>query len=260
MAYETLLVESKPPAVTVTINRAEARNALNQQVISEILAALRDSAGDDEVRCVVLTGAGEKAFSAGGDLGSGGLGGSWAQQHIARSVFSDLLDGMRGLSKPILARVNGHALGGGFGLALACDLVVAVDDAEFGTPEINVGLWPYVITALIHRNLPPKIALELMMMGNRVSASEGERWGFVNKVVSRGELDDAVNETVANLASKSPLVLRLGKESFYASEDLAFRQALSYLESQLTIGLGTEDASEGIQAFLQKRPPEWKGR
>lgn len=259
MVYRTLVVEPRDHSIVLTINRPESRNAINPEVMREMIQALDKARLDPDVRTVIVTGAGEKAFCAGGDL-AGGSGGGALDQHFERALVSELFTTMRALGKPVIARVNGLALGGGFGLMLACDLVVAADTAEVGTPEVNIGLWPFIITAAIQRNLPPKIALELMMLGKRVSAAEGLRWGFINRVVPATELDSAVAVLAGELASKSPVVLRLGKDSFYAAEDLDFPSALKFLEAQLTIGLSAEDALEGVQAFIQKRLPQWKGR
>lgn len=258
--FETLVAEQRKSALVLTINRPDQRNAINALVMRELLSGLGAARDDDGIRTVVLTGAGDKAFCAGGDLGGGSMGGGAVAQHLDRTLLSQVFRAMRGLGKPVVGRMNGHALGGGFGLALACDLVVAAEHAEVGTPEINVGLWPYIITAIIHRNVPSKIALEMMMLGKRITAAEAARWGIVNRVVPASELDAAIDEVVDELASKSPLILRLGKDSFYVAEDMAFSNALSYLENQLSIGLQAEDVAEGIQAFFQKRPPDWKGR
>jgi len=160
----------------------------------------------------------------------------------------------------VIARVNGIALAGGFGLMLGCDLVVAADDVEVGTPEINLGLWPYMISAVVARNVPRKIAMEMMLTGRRWSAAEAERWGMVNRTVPRAQLDTAVDELVEELATKSPLILRLGKESFRRAQDMSFDDALAYLGSMLTLNLETEDVAEGVSAFFAKRKPEWKGR
>ena len=143
---------------------------------------------------------------------------------------------------------------------LACDLIVAVDDARMGTPEIDLGLWPFMITAMIQRDLPRKVALELMMTGRKFSPEEGLRWGFVNRVVPRDELDSSVDEMAQGLRAKSPLILSLGKRSFYRAEDMAFSDALEYLSGMLTVCLGSEDTIEGVTAFMQKRAPQWKGR
>ncbi len=143
---------------------------------------------------------------------------------------------------------------------LACDLAVAADDVEVGTPEINIGLWPHVITAVIQRNVPRKVALEMMLTGRRLAAADAHRWGMVNRVVPRADLDDAVEELVAEIAGKSPHVLRLGKESFYGAQDLPFEEALEHLRSMLAQNLESEDLAEGLAAFLEKREPNWRGR
>jgi len=166
----------------------------------------------------------------------------------------------RSLGKPTIARVRGYALAGGFGLCLACDLVVAADDAQFGTPEINVGLWPFMITVPLVRSMAPKIALELMMTGRRVDAQEAQRIGFVTRVVAVDELDAAVGELAATLAAKSPSIMKLGRDSFYAVWDQSADDALRLLHPLLTVTSNTEDAAEGIAAFAEKRAPVWKGR
>ncbi|MDQ3940002.1 MAG: enoyl-CoA hydratase-related protein, partial [Actinomycetota bacterium] len=181
-------------------------------------------------------------------------------EHFVRAELGDLFRQMRVSSVPIVARVNGHALAGGFGLMLACDLVVAASDAEMGTPEVNLGLWPFMISAIIQRDIPRKVAVEMMMTGRRIDAAEAERWGFVNRVVARADLDKAVDTLVEELTSKSSLILSLGKRSFYRAEDMALDPALDYLSGMLTVCLESEDTVEGVTAFLQKRPPEWKGR
>jgi enoyl-CoA hydratase/carnithine racemase len=251
--------ETNEAILTVTIDREERRNAINPEVVRGISDALSKAEDDQDIRAVVLTGSGERAFCAGGDLG-GMTDASRVAQHEMRAEVGDLFSQMRRSRLPIVARVNGHALAGGFGLMLACDLVVAVDSAEFGTPEINLGLWPFMITTVIQRDVPRKVALELMLTGRRMPADEALRWGIVNRVVPAAELDDAVSELVGTLISKSPLIAALGKRSFYRAEDMAFDDALQYLAGMLTVCLESEDTIEGVTAFLQKRPPEWKGR
>jgi len=206
-----------------------------------------------------LTGSGDKAFSAGGDLGGMTEAGAVAQ-HEERASLGDLFLQLRRSRLPIVARVNGHALAGGFGLMLACDHVIAVEGAGMGTPEINLGLWPFMITAVIQRDVPRKFALELMLTGKRISSDEALQHGMVNRVVPAEELDAAVDEFVGTIASKSPLITALGKRSFYEAEDMPMEHALGYLAGLLTVALQSEDTVEGVTAFLQKRDPRWKGR
>ncbi len=245
---------------TITIDRAEARNALSPGVVTGLSEALTVAEALDEVSVAVLTGAGDKAFCAGGDLGGMTDTGGRVGAHLVRAEVGELVKQMRVSRLPIVARVNGHALAGGFGLMLACDLVVAADDAEMGTPEVNLGLWPFMITALIQRDIPRKIAMDLMLTGKRITALTGERWGFVNTVVPRADLDSAVAGLTSVLSSKSPLVVSLGKRSFYRAEDMPMDAAIDYLAGMLTLCLESEDTVEGVSAFFQKRPPEWKNR
>lgn len=251
--------EASGGVARLTIDREERRNAINPEVVAALSEGLARAEADDSIDVVVLTGAGEKAFCAGGDLGGMGEA-SRVAQHFIRGEVGDLFKQMRASRLPIVARVNGHALAGGFGLMLACDLVVAADHAEIGTPEVNIGLWPFMISTVIQRDVPRKIALELMLTGRRMGAEEAARWGFVNRVVAPGELDDAVRETTEVLASKSPLIVSLGKRSFYRAEDMDFDHALDYLAGMLTVCLESEDTIEGVTAFLEKRAPDWKGR
>ena len=238
---------------TVTINRPDARNAMNEVVLSGLGEAMGRARADADVRVVVLTGAGDKAFCAGADLKSGVVGSGALETHHDRSLLADLFLDMADLGKPTIARVNGHALAGGFGLALACDIVIASRSATFGTPEINVGLWPMMISAILIRAMPPKTALELMMTGRRVDADEAQRLGFLSQVVEPSELDKAVAEVADGLASKSPAL-------YYTILDMDLRSALRHLQSMLTITTLAEDSAEGLRAFAEKRDPVWKGR
>jgi enoyl-CoA hydratase/carnithine racemase len=260
---DEVLYEATGRVARLTINRPERRNALSPSVIAGLRSGLRRARSDAGVRVVVLTGAGEKAFCAGADLvGMASEGGSPAPgvlaEHEARGELPRLFTDLWELGKPTIARVRGFALAGGFGLALACDLVVAADDAVFGTPEIDVGLWPYVITVPLLRSMPPKVALELMMTGRRVGAAEAASLGFVTKVVPVPELDRAVEELATVLAAKPPGVLGAGRSAFYSVLDLPARDALRYLHAMLTITVGSEETREGVSAFAEKREPAWR--
>lgn len=246
--------------LTLTIDREGRRNSLSPTVIEELLGALARAEGDASVRAVVLTGAGEKAFCAGGDLATGPGEEGFLASHEGRRRYGALLTALAGLEKPTVARVNGLALAGGLGLVCACDLAVAADDAAFGTPEVNVGLFPYMVTALLFRQISPKHANDLVLTGRRIDAAEALRIGLVNRVVPRAELDAATSALAQELARKSPAVIRLGKRALRTTRDLALGPALELLAAQLTVNSLAEDALEGISAFLEKRPAEWKGR
>jgi enoyl-CoA hydratase/carnithine racemase len=260
MAYEAVLYDVSGGIATITINRPDRRNALSWQVMTELRDSFEVAKDDHGVRVVVLTGAGDKAFCAGADLTGMAADAGWADLHDARGELARLFRAMWELGKPIIARVRGYALAGGFGLCLACDLVIAADDAQFGTPEIDVGLWPFMITVPLMRSMPPKKALELMMTGRRVRAEEAERIGFVTRIVPVDQLDDAVNELAATIASKSGSIMKLGRDSFYAVWDQSAEDALRLLHPMLTITTATDDAAEGIAAFAEKRTPQWSNR
>ncbi len=254
-----LRYEVEGTRATLTIDDPERRNPMSLETMKALATSVNTAAADAAVRVIVITGAGEKAFSAGGDL-SGGFVNAPLQDHDARGVLADLFRALRRCGKPVIARVNGHALAGGFGLAAACDIVIAVDHATFGTPEIQVGLWPMMISTVLQRLVPRRVALDLMLTGRRITAEEALRLGVVSQVVAAAQLDDAVDETVARLVEVSPAVLAMGKDAFYAVEDMPLDAALDYLQTGLTAVSMTEDAVEGVAAFLDKRRPEWRGR
>ncbi len=244
---------------TVTLNRPDQRNPLSATMLRDLASALRWCRDEPEVRVIVLTGAG-RVFCAGADLTSFDGEMTAVERFRSRDLFVDLFILMAELGKPIVGRINGHALAGGLGLACACDLLVAVDTATFGTPEINVGIWPMMIQAILTRSIPRKVLLEMEMLGNRWTAAQLQTLGVINRVVPHDQLDPTVQEIAGLLARKSPIALRLGRDSFYRQEDMDFRAALHYLHGQFLLVSQTEDSREGIKAFFEKREPEFKGK
>lgn len=257
---DDLLVNHSSGVTTLTINRPERRNALSWPVITGLRDAVGSAKSDAAVRAIVITGAGDKAFCAGADLGGMADNASYADVHDARGELARLFLDLYDLGKPTIAKVRGFCLAGGFGLALACDLVIASSDSTFATPEINVGLWPYMITVPLTRSMPPKKALELMMTGRRIDADEADSLGLLTRVVAPEDLDAAVDETAAVLASKSPSVMKMGRDSFYSVWGRGAAESLAQLHPLLTLNTSLEDAAEGIGAFLEKREPKWTGR
>jgi enoyl-CoA hydratase/carnithine racemase len=254
-----VLYEVGNSVARITINRPDRRNAMSTAVLKGLNDLLESASADHSVRVVVIRGAGDRAFSAGADLGGMARGTSLVSAHEGRDLLAAVFRRLWSLNKPSIASVRGFALAGGFGLALACDFVIAGADAQFGTPEIDVGLWPYMITVPLLRSMSPRYALELMATGRRVTAVEAERVGFVNRVVAVDELDSAVSELAAALASKSPLIMRLGRQSLYRALGMDTDAALDYLQSMLTITVSSDDTAEGLAAFAEKRRPEWRG-
>jgi enoyl-CoA hydratase len=245
---------------TITLNRPEQRNALGAPMLRDLTAALASARDDPAVRAVVLTGAGDKAFCAGADLAGFAAEASEVQRHIERGGFVELFVACERLGKPLIGCINGHALAGGFGLALCCDLLVAADTATFATPEIKVGVWPMMITSIVTRNLGRKRAMELFMTGERIDAATALAWGFVNRVVPAAEVRRRAHAWAAEIAGWSPLIMRLGRDAFYATDSLDYDTALHYLQAQLTVVSMTEDFREGVTAFLEKRAPKFRGR
>ena len=262
MTYETIRYGVADTGVaTIAMDQPETRNALSEPLLGELIAAFEAARDDGGVRCVVLTSTHETTFSAGGDLAGFVADVPLVHRHLESSAtFPRLFRLIGQLGKPVLCAANGHCLAGALGLALACDLVVASDRATFGTPEINVGLFPFMIMALIYRNVPRKKTTELLLLGERIDAREAERLGIVNRVVPADAFDGAVRDWAQRLAGKSPMLMRLGRDAMYRQHDMALDDALDFLRAQLTIALSTEDAHEGVRAFLEKREPVWRGR
>jgi enoyl-CoA hydratase/carnithine racemase len=259
MAGEVVRAERRDAALWLTIDRPDARNALTPEVIARLGDGLAAADVDPAVRVVVVTGAGDRAFCAGGSLdpaaGGGFLGG-----HDGRRAYGQLLLRLQACRRPTVAMVNGHALAGGLGLVLGCDLAIAAEEATLGLPEIDVGLFPYQVLGLLVRHVGRKPALDLAMTGRRIVAREGLALGLVSRVVPAAELGAATERLVADLAGKSAAVLALGKRAFHAAEDLPLGPALELLAAHLSLNAGFEDAAEGIAAFREKRRPAWKDR
>ncbi len=260
--YQTIVTETRDKAGIITLSREERRNAISPTMVAELFDALKKYDADQNILVIVLTGAGSKAFCAGADFGEAmSPTASLLERHEEQRRFAELFKVIKGLQKPLLGRINGHALGGGFGLACSCDIVVAAEDCRFGTPEINVGLFPYVIMATLLRSTSaPKKLVEMMLTGERLDAREAQQLGLVNHVVPREQLDAKVDEIAKKITSKSPAILRLGRRAFYTMRDMEYEKALEYLSSMLTINTMAEDVAEGISAFLEKREPQWKGK
>jgi len=258
--FETLLYDTADGIATVTLNQPDTRNALSNELLGELTTAFETARDDDEVRCVVLTSSHEKVFSSGANLGGFAADIPIVHRHFGTERFPRLFRLIGTLGKPTICAANGHVLAGALGIALACDLIVAKEGAMFATPEINVGAFPFMIMALIYRNVPRKKTNELLLLGERISAEEAERIGIVNKVAPEAEFEGVVREWAAKLASKSPVIMRLGKDAMYRQLDMPFEDALDYLRAQLSLAMTTEDIVEGVQAFFEKREPQWKGR
>jgi enoyl-CoA hydratase len=261
MAYDALLYEVRDDGVAkISLNLPDTRNALSNQLLGELIDAFESARDDERVRCVVLGSTHEKVFSAGGNLDQFAADVPLVHKHFGTERFPRLFKLIMELGKPTICAANGHVLAGSLGIALACDLVIAKDTATFGTPEINVGVFPFMIMALIYRNVPRKKANEMMLLGERISAEEARDAGIVNRVVTAEEFDAAVDDWASRLAAKSPVLMKLGKDAMYRQLDMPLDEALDHLRSQLSLAFTTEDIQEGVRAFFEKRDPSWTGR
>ncbi|MGI8440056.1 MAG: enoyl-CoA hydratase/isomerase family protein [Thermoleophilaceae bacterium] len=261
MPYDTLLYDTTSSGVaTITLNQPDTRNALSERLLEELIAALEAARDDPAVRCVVLGSSHAKVFSSGANLSGFGDESPLVHKHFGSARLPRLFRLLGELGKPSICAASGHVLAGALGIALACDLVIAREGATFGTPEIDVGAFPFMIMALIYRNVPRKKTTEMLLLGERISAQKAEQAGIVNRVESAETFDAAVAEWAERLAAKSPVVMRLGKDAMFRQQDMAFLDALDYLRAQLSLALSTEDLTEGVTAFFEKREPRWTGR
>lgn len=261
VTYETIRYDVADTGVaTVTLDQPDTRNALSSEMLGELLDVFRSAQGDEAVRCIVLTSSHERIFSSGANLAAFGADVPLIHKHLGSKGILELFRLISESVKPTICAANGHVLAGSFGIALACDLIIAKDTAELGTPEVNVGAFPFMVAALTYRNVPRKKANELMLLGERMTAHEALEAGFVNRVVPAADFDAAVAEWAEKLAAKSPVIMRLGKEALARQADMDLADALDYLRSQLSLALSTEDIVEGVTAFFEKREPQWKGR
>lgn len=260
MDQTNLTVEVQNHTAWITINRPSKLNSITVDVLNRIRETLLQYHNDSTVWSMVITGSGERAFCSGVDLGPVDANNSIFDSKGAIKTLGDLFKDMWTYPKPIIAMVRGFALAGGFGLACACDIVICSSDAVFGAPEINVGLWPYVISVPLLRSIPARVLLDLMMTGRNIDASEALRLNLVNTVVEGDDLEATVREKLSVLHSKSTAALGLGKQSFYHSLDLSSEASLDYLANQLEQALSLEDFDEGRAAFAQRRDPVWRNR
>jgi enoyl-CoA hydratase/carnithine racemase len=256
MSGEDLLYRVENKVAYFTINREAQGNAINLATINLFIKYLDKADADQDVRVVLITGSGEKAFCSGADLGAAKGG----EIQASFQQYAQLLKRMAGYPKPVVARVNGYCLAGGMGLMLACDIAIARHDAKFGTPEVNVGLWPMMIGALIYRNVLRKKALEMVLLGERFGADRALEMGLITRVVLPQNLDEEINLVLGNLAEKSPIGMKIGKQAFYAMADMPFEEAVDFLSGKIAEVAATEDAREGIAAFIEKRKPVFKGK
>jgi len=256
--YAMIQVAHEGGVVTVTLHNPARKNAIGPAMVNELLHALADAAADATARVIVITGSGD-AFCAGGDFAQM-TGGAAADALPPKGDYADLLLAMTGSPKPIIARVNGHAMGGGLGLVAASHFAVAARGAKLGTPEVNVGLFPMMIMAVLQRVMPRRRLLEMMLLGERMEADDAAALGLVSRAVDAAELDAAVKQIAERICDKSPITIKLGLEAFAAQDDLDLEAALPMLRERLGACLGTDDAREGLMAFLQKRKPVWTGK
>lgn len=254
---DEIIYEVRGQTSYLTMARAEKRNALSRSVMKEFMSYLDRAEGDDGVRTVCIAGTGG-TFCAGADL-SGAFDADDEGVLPGAREFAGLLKRLADFGKPTVAKVHGPCLAGGLGLMLACDIVVAADDAWFSAPEVNVGIFPMMVGALLFRNVSRKKAIEMVLTGRRVSAAEAESMGLITTAVPGADLNGQVEELLILLGNKSPSALRMGKGAFHAMDDMPFEEAMDFLCVELGRVVATEDAAEGMAAFREKRRPRFGG-
>jgi enoyl-CoA hydratase len=256
-----LTVSRDSGVLSLTIDREDKRNALSRDVLQGLLDGVRDASTDETVNVVVVRSAGEKVFCAGADLAVMSNDATGLEQHEGRGLLKDLVVAMRSCPRPIVARVQGLCLAGGIGLAAGCDVVLARENAQFGMPEVDRGLWPFMVSALLTRHLSPKHAMDYMLTGERFDAQTAYSIGLVSRVLPADGFDEAVTAYVDKLAAAPPVAVRLGKAAWVAAAETApLPAALEAMQAQLSLLTTTKDVAEGIAAFFEKRPPNWSGR
>lgn len=255
-AAPAVLAERRGAALWIFVNREARRNALDEEVLAGFSEALRALPAQPDVRAVVVTGAGEKAFCAGADL-SRGTDAFTAAAAEPTTAYGRLLRLAREAPVPLVARVNGACVAGGMGLLAMCDLAVAADHARFGLPEARVGVFPMQVLVLLRRLVPPRELNALCFTGELVDAGRALEMGLLNEVVPYARLDARVDALVQRIAACSPAALRRGRAAMQAMEGMGFHEALGYAEAQVALVGATEEAREGIAAFNEKRPPSW---
>jgi enoyl-CoA hydratase/carnithine racemase len=258
---KAVIVARRGAVQWITINRPDRRNALNEAVVTTINAGIAEAMAEPGCRAIVLTGTGEQAFCAGADLQKNAQGGAFDVDFSRpRHYIVDLFKRMQDCPLPIVARVNGHAMAGGFGLLCACDMAVAADDIRIGTPEAKVGVTPMMILPFMLRVLPPRRLQEMCVTGEQFSAQQALEWGVVNYLAPRAQLDEKLDWLLGRILDKSPTAIRLGKQAFNAMRDMDLRASLEYAQAMVPVMSSTADAREGMAAFQDKRAPQWSGR